>query len=246
MGLIRPDRSSFNLRLATAAHFLSVSGSGGLRERSKESTTNARSSTGSDSASRMISAVLGIAYLTFVWIERIPQLQSLCQSRNPGCRLSSTMSSNGVRCWSQAHGLAGGTVPDAHSGGSRPAWSGGPVQQMLWLINKPTRPKCLRQGQNKRPARLDNCTHLPELSQTSRKTPGWGTCVVGPCCLLPFEPHGDLCFSLDTSPPSTHAHGSLSTDIIHLGGEHVNKNDGKKMTSRKRIEQRVSLRLRGA
>lgn len=63
-GFTLPERSSSSRRLATAFHLRSISGSGGFRDRSSESTTTVRSSTGSDRASFMISAVLGTVYLT--------------------------------------------------------------------------------------------------------------------------------------------------------------------------------------
>lgn len=51
-GLTAPDLISSRRRLATSAHFLSISDSGGFRLLSTESATRARSSKGSDSISR--------------------------------------------------------------------------------------------------------------------------------------------------------------------------------------------------
>lgn len=51
MASTAPDRISFRRLWATAAHFLSISDSGGFGLRRSESTTIARSSTGKDSAS---------------------------------------------------------------------------------------------------------------------------------------------------------------------------------------------------
>ncbi len=57
IGFTVPDQTSFKRRLATSAHFLSISASGGFKLLSTESATRARSSTGSDSISRNKSSV---------------------------------------------------------------------------------------------------------------------------------------------------------------------------------------------
>ncbi len=71
IGWTLPDRNSCRRRFATAAHFSSISESVGFRERSRESTIRVLSSTGSDSASCIISAVLCMIITSYNFARRL-------------------------------------------------------------------------------------------------------------------------------------------------------------------------------